>query len=233
MDRKTNIFQHFLSRCLIALGLIVLLVPLAVPVAAYAADPPAEIEVYVLRSDGQEFGPYTISETDGWYLAIPDMEKFDGSGVPYTYTIVEVPIDGFTTNVVGQVDARLDDYYYMMTNRSGCIVTFDGNGGTVLPANATRTVAPGTALGFQMPPAPTRDGYVFEGWNTAANGSGSDFTASTVINTDITVYAQWAQPGDLPATYDLSGLIVALLVTSVCAGYLILAREKAKKQLSQ
>jgi len=231
MNRKTNIFQHMLSRCLIALGLAVLLVPLAVPVAAYAVDPPAEIEVYVLRSDGQEFGPYTISETDGWYLAIPDMEKFDDSDVPYTYTIVEVPIGGFTTNVVGQVDTRLDDYYYVMTNRSSCVVTFDGNGGTVLPANATRMIALGTALGSQMPPAPTRDGYVFQGWNTAADGSGLDFTASTIVNTDTTVYAQWAQPSDLPATFDMGGLALVLLVISVCAGYLMLFMKRKMKRM--
>jgi uncharacterized repeat protein (TIGR02543 family) len=42
----------------------------------------------------------------------------------------------------------------------------------------------------------TRPGYSFLGWNTAANGTGSVYqpTSSVVINSNITLYAQWA-PG--------------------------------------
>ena len=83
-------------------------------------------------------------------------------------------------------------------------VTFDGNGGTVLPANATRTVSAGGTLGADMPPSPSRGGYIFTGWNTAANGSGTPFTASTQVTGDITVYAQWTQNTGPSVTYTVS-----------------------------
>lgn len=72
-------------------------------------------------------------------------------------------------------------------------VTFIGNGGMIAPGNETRTVVPpDTTLGSAMPPNPTRGGYwIFTGWNTAQNGSGTAFTASTLVADDITVYAQW------------------------------------------
>jgi uncharacterized repeat protein (TIGR02543 family) len=48
-----------------------------------------------------------------------------------------------------------------------------------------------TIAGENFPANPTRTGYNFAGWNTAPAGSGSPFTASTTVNADITVYAQW------------------------------------------
>ena len=70
-------------------------------------------------------------------------------------------------------------------------VTFDGNGGVILPENVSRQVAAGDWLGSDMPANPTRSGYNFNGWNMARNGTGISFTASTVVTENITVYAQW------------------------------------------
>jgi len=42
-----------------------------------------------------------------------------------------------------------------------------------------------------MPGEPTRSDYAFAGWNTAQNGSGSAFTATTIVTGNIKVYAQW------------------------------------------
>jgi uncharacterized repeat protein (TIGR02543 family) len=70
-------------------------------------------------------------------------------------------------------------------------VTFymnDGSGAVYM----TRTVNTGNALGTNMPADPVRNGYTFTGWNTQANGNGTAFTANTVVNGNIVVYAQWA-----------------------------------------
>ncbi|MBQ9329541.1 MAG: InlB B-repeat-containing protein [Oscillibacter sp.] len=69
-------------------------------------------------------------------------------------------------------------------------VTFDANGGagTMSPQpvgyNKATTLAANT---------PTRDGYAFAGWNTAANGSGTAYADGANITTkeDVTLYAQW------------------------------------------
>jgi len=48
-------------------------------------------------------------------------------------------------------------------------------------------------LGTEMPVDPSRSGYDFLGWNTEADGSGEAFTPETVVEDDITVYAQWRE----------------------------------------
>ncbi|NDG45309.1 MAG: hypothetical protein EBY36_11520, partial [Gammaproteobacteria bacterium] len=53
---------------------------------------------------------------------------------------------------------------------------------------------------FTVPAAPTRDGYTFAGWNSAADGTGTAYTVgSTVDCADLTIYATWTQnPVDPP-----------------------------------
>ena len=67
-------------------------------------------------------------------------------------------------------------------------VTFDANGG-VVAGKTTRAV--GT-----LPP-PTREGHIFDGWWTAANG-GTQVKSSTVVTTDVTYYAHWMARTDAP-----------------------------------
>lgn len=67
-------------------------------------------------------------------------------------------------------------------------VTFDPNGGTVTPATAT-TGEDGKLASW---PTPTREGYTFKGWYTAAEG-GSQVTTNAIFIDDTTLYAQWTQ----------------------------------------
>ena len=71
-------------------------------------------------------------------------------------------------------------------------VTFDANSGTgtMLPQV--------TAIGTQQllkPNTFTKDGYTFIGWNTVANGSGTNYSdeASFIATGNITLYAQWEE----------------------------------------
>lgn len=70
-------------------------------------------------------------------------------------------------------------------------VSFDLNGGS----GATppmQSIANGEKL--QEPtPKPTRSGYLFDGWNTSADGSGTMWSFSTIValDKDLTLYAQW------------------------------------------
>jgi len=110
-------------------------------------------------------------------------------------------------------------------------VTFNGNGGTWngTATRATYTLTGETALIAEAPTtaklgttAQPPSGAVlsatlseglyagagvctFTGWNTAANGSGSAFTASTVVSANTTVYAQWQEPAQWSAyKYDIT-----------------------------
>ena len=64
-------------------------------------------------------------------------------------------------------------------------VTFDANGGSVNPSNTQTKDAK-----LENLPTPTRGGYDFLGWYTAASG-GTRVTTSTVFTADATLYAHW------------------------------------------
>ncbi|MBR4654468.1 MAG: InlB B-repeat-containing protein, partial [Kiritimatiellae bacterium] len=67
-----------------------------------------------------------------------------------------------------------------------CIVTFNPNGGSV--GETTRQMAEGSSL--VMLPTPTRTGFTFAGWWTAANG-GVQVSAATIVTGSVTYYAHW------------------------------------------
>ncbi|MDO4975597.1 MAG: InlB B-repeat-containing protein, partial [Alphaproteobacteria bacterium] len=67
-------------------------------------------------------------------------------------------------------------------------VTFKPNGGSV--SEATRNIANGHKIGTL--PIPTRAGYEYVGWFTAATG-GTQIDENTIINNDITYYAHWTE----------------------------------------
>ncbi len=75
-------------------------------------------------------------------------------------------------------------------------LSFSGNGG--IPTLQTRTVSHGGTIGTMpgaMPATPTRFGYTFMGWNTRVDGTGSWFTATTKVFSNMTLYAQWQHYG--------------------------------------
>ena len=70
-------------------------------------------------------------------------------------------------------------------------VIFDQNGGTSVGFPITLPAERGTSLGSLPTPPTPAVGYRFASWNTIKGGSGSTFTATTIINASITVYAQY------------------------------------------
>ena len=96
-------------------------------------------------------------------------------------------------------------------------VTFDRNydsgmGREAYPRVMAVTMA-GAALSW-LPDPPTRSGFIFDGWNTQANGGGTPFNAGTSVPSNMNVYAQWIPlggtgPGTGPASFmvvfDLQG----------------------------
>jgi uncharacterized repeat protein (TIGR02543 family) len=72
-------------------------------------------------------------------------------------------------------------------------VTFNANGGSVSPTS--KTMASGVAVGTL--PTPTRTGYTFKGWFTAATG-GTKILASRIINANAEFFAQWEKTATPP-----------------------------------
>lgn len=73
-------------------------------------------------------------------------------------------------------------------------VTFDQNY-TNAPAATEAMYKYNTAEVMEgaFPADPSRSGYVFQGWNTKADGTGDAFIEATAVTEDVTVYAQWGQ----------------------------------------
>ena len=69
-------------------------------------------------------------------------------------------------------------------------VTFDSQSATVEADPTSITVPSGQTVGT-LPTEPTRTNYTFEGWYTETDGGGTEFTASTAVTANITVYAYW------------------------------------------
>ena len=91
-------------------------------------------------------------------------------------------------------DADGTDDYYMWQVANGVRVIFDKNGGDTeaSPRIMSQEKVAGRANHFDLPTTnPTRTGYLFNGWNTKADGSGDAFTAKTDVTSNMTVYAQW------------------------------------------
>lgn len=68
----------------------------------------------------------------------------------------------------------------------GHVVTFDSAGGTQIPS---QTLGDGATI--IRPDDPTKDGYVFTGWSTSADGSAGIYDFSSAVTGDLTLTAQW------------------------------------------
>lgn len=67
-------------------------------------------------------------------------------------------------------------------------ITWNANGGSVSPTTTTKNV--GEQLGTL--PTPTREGYNFLGWFTAATG-GIQISAATIVTGNVTYWAHWEE----------------------------------------
>lgn len=78
---------------------------------------------------------------------------------------------------------------YSSVASSSIVITFNANGGSCSTAN--KNVTSGSTYGTL--PTPTRSGYKFNGWYTAASG-GTKITASSTVSatSNQTLYAQWS-----------------------------------------
>ncbi|GHU70525.1 hypothetical protein FACS189450_05120 [Spirochaetia bacterium] len=123
---------------------------------------------------------------EGWWT-----ENGDGGnwGVPF---IASAPV---TQNITVYAKWNPPPNYYT--------VTFNKNGGDTEADPNTAEVAAGNMVN-PLPIPPVRTGYTFGGWNTAANGSGTVFDATTTVMADITLYAKWTA-NTYTVTFDKNG----------------------------
>ena len=96
------------------------------------------------------------------------------------------------------VKSLLNNYDVNYKNPNQVVVTFDANGGQFADKTA-KTVKPAIkGEKINLITAPTKDGFTFNGWNTKADGKGTKVDANTVVQDDLTVFAQWKKVESKP-----------------------------------
>lgn len=76
-------------------------------------------------------------------------------------------------------------------------VTFYANLGDAAALDAV-TMKPGDVLSLTNREAPTREGFVFTGWNTSSDGKGTPYASDASVGYfgyDVELYAQWEEDG--------------------------------------
>jgi uncharacterized repeat protein (TIGR02543 family) len=126
---------------------------------------------------------YTVEQ---WHL---NGSNISNSGNTYTFssTLAGKHIVGLFV----QKDSRLYNTNITITVENPYIVTFSANGGSgTVPAMPK---LPGSTITLPSGSGLSRSGYAFGGWNTQADGNGTNYSAgSSFTPTDtITLYAKW------------------------------------------
>ena len=164
------------------------------------------IHVY-LRQNGQDKYVYNLGPTD-IYRADEPNPQFAGYHKMKRY--ISVPVAGtydvyvYVLNVAGDGGNPLCEHtwkgtpypnYASVTTSSPYTVTYNANGGGGAPSATTKSHGINLPLSSTQP---SRSGYLFTGWNTAANGSGTAYSSGSIYtgNADLTLYAQWSQSGN-------------------------------------
>jgi uncharacterized repeat protein (TIGR02543 family) len=123
---------------------------------------------------------YTGYRFDGWYT------KADDSGTPATASTLVT-------------DTNREQTLYAHWSPKNYTVTLDTQGGELESATATVTFT-GT---YGELPAPTKTGYTFAGWYSAADEDGTEILATTPVTDadDHSLYAHWT-PNHYTVTFD-------------------------------
>ena len=130
----------------------------------------------------------TVTKTYGTVLYINNLRPY------YDYTQI-AGVDSMVSDGNGQYHYTIDQNsanknLIIRTSRRQYTVSYNANGGTDAPANQTKSGGVNLTLSNEIP---TRDGYTFVKWNTASDGSGTDYNPSATYtgNAALTLYAIW------------------------------------------
>jgi uncharacterized repeat protein (TIGR02543 family) len=86
-------------------------------------------------------------------------------------------------------------------------VIFDANGGTFTGGGTTTNIPVFQGSTVTAIPSPAWAGHRITGWNTLSNGSGTEFTINTIVNSPITIYAQWVESNAAYTIFEYSATV--------------------------
>lgn len=123
----------------------------------------------------------------------------DGNSIERGYTSYDKPVTANIQINTGHTGTRTFKHYRyrggrvtINYTREKHTIRYDANGGYGAPGNQTKTMGVDLWLSSTTP---SRSQYVFKGWNTQANGSGTSYSPGQQFypDADTTLYAQWEE----------------------------------------
>ena len=156
---------------------------------------PPSAPVYIYTPDGTEEGSFTTSSGT---LDYPLGIAVNSTGYIYV-------CDGGLGSTPGHNRIVVFSPYSASTTYT---VTYNGNGNTggTAPVDGSSPYASGATVTVLGAGSLVKTGYTFNGWNTAAGGTGTSYAAGATftISADTTLYAQWT-PTTYTVTYSGNG----------------------------
>jgi uncharacterized repeat protein (TIGR02543 family) len=147
---------------------------------------------FIYNANGGSGAPVTVAYNMGQFVVINSGGTTERTG--YTFAGWNTLADGTGSDYVGGQNFLMSNSnmtMYAKWTSNPYTLTYNGNGGTGSPVPETRNAG---AVANLSATVPTRDGYTFNGWNSALNGSGTNYAASasfTMPTSNSTIYAQW------------------------------------------
>lgn len=127
-----------------------------------------------------------------WYGSILTLSSTVPTRTGYEFVKWNTASDGSGTSYSPGDQYGLDENVtlYAIWKQTTFTVAYNANGGTNAPASQSKTYGTNLTLTSSVP---SRTGYTFSKWNTAANGSGTNYNSGATYSTeaDVTLYAQW------------------------------------------
>lgn len=123
----------------------------------------------------------------------------DGNSIEKGYTSYDKPVTANIQINTGHTGTRTFNHYRyrggrvtINYTRKTHTIRYDANGGYGAPGDQTKTMGVDLWLSSTTP---SRSQYVFKGWNTQANGSGTSYSPGQQFypDADTTLYAQWEE----------------------------------------
>ena len=102
-----------------------------------------------------------------------------------------------TGEAFGEGSVPTDDITVYPVFAAACTIQIHQEDGTTTKLEVEKD----QVIGENLPAAPTKEGYLFKGWNTSADGTGTTVTADTVITENIELYPIFEE--DIPPVVEV------------------------------
>ena len=197
--------------------------------AAFTLEVKADLQVSVLDTDGRAVSSVLVKENEteevylkavssagadystdenlSWAMTATEkdqnIELLPSGTVSNLWTIErldegDIPVQVRATYTYNGM-AYTADNYITVTQPHNLTLNPNYRGAT----STTRDMGTATEYTLTSEDEPMREGYVFDGWNTRANGTGTSYTTGSTIalNEKTTLYAQWVPDYTLTLSY--------------------------------